>query len=202
MNLLIKGIKIRKALKAKSEAGRNSSRLKSIREYVWKTWLASCTQRFSILFSHLDFCFLSSRILQNNLLHLYLVKIRLCKLSFFAKPATKSLPHFSAQNIVAWRKLITYRGLELAKSICAPNLEAIGSNAKFCEFISFYKITEIVRALWLAERRVCMRVCKHGCDVKMFCFPRANIWKRFWVEKLDKFTLFTHFLVGWNLKNL
>ena len=44
-------------------------------------------------------------------------------------------------------KLITYRGLELTKSICAPNLEAIGSNATFCEFISFYKITEIVRAL-------------------------------------------------------
>ena len=44
-------------------------------------------------------------------------------------------------------KLITYRGLERAKSICAPNLEATGSNAKFCEFISFYKITEIVRAL-------------------------------------------------------
>ena len=61
-------------------------------------------------------------------------------------------------------KLITYRGLELAKSICAPHLA----------FISFYKITKIVRALWLAERRVCMRVCKHGCDVKMFCFSRAN----------------------------
>ena len=29
---------------------------------------------------------------------------------------------------------------------------------------------------------------------------QAQIWKRFWVEKLDKFTLFTHFLVGWNLK--
>ena len=27
----------------------------------------------------------------------------------------------------------------------------------------FCKITKIVRALWLAERRVCMRVCKHGC---------------------------------------
>ena len=62
---------------------------------------ASCTERFSVLFSYLDFCFLCSRILQNNLLHLYLVKIRLCKLSFFAKPATKSLPHFSVQNIVA-----------------------------------------------------------------------------------------------------
>ena len=40
--------------------------------------------------------------------------------------------------------------------------------------LPFYKITKIVRELWLAERRVCMRVCKHSCDVKMFCFSRAN----------------------------
>ena len=39
---------------------------------------------------------------------------------------------------------------------------------------TYYKITKIVRVLWLAERRVCMTVCKHGCDVKMFCFSRAN----------------------------
>ena len=50
-----------------------------------------------------------------------------------------------------------------------------------------YKIAKIERALWLAERSVCMRVFKHGCDVKMFCFSRANhaswrIWKRFWVQ--------------------
>ena len=55
--------------------------------------------RFSCLF-----CFLSSRILQNNFLHLYLVKIRRCKLSFFAKrPATKSLPHFSVFK-KSWRE--------------------------------------------------------------------------------------------------
>ena len=30
----------------------------------------------------------------------------------------------------------------------------------------FYKKAKIVHALWLAERRVCLRVCKHGCDVK------------------------------------
>ena len=35
-----------------------------------------------------------------------------------------------------------------------------------------YKITKIVRALWLAESSVCMGVCKHGCGVKMFCFSR------------------------------
>ena len=33
---------------------------------------------------------------------------------------------------------------------------------RYCN-IYCYKITEIVRALSLAERRVCMRVCKHGC---------------------------------------
>ena len=68
-----------------------------------------------------------------------------------------------------------------------------------------YKITKIVRALWLAERSVCMRVCKHGCDVKMFCFSRANHastnLKKFSSSKLHKFTLFTHSFVGWNLEN-
>ena len=68
-----------------------------------------------------------------------------------------------------------------------------------------YKISKIVRALWLAERSVCMRVCKHGCGVKMFCFSRANHastnLKKFSSSKLDKFTLFTHSFVGWILEN-
>ena len=72
-------------------------------------------------------------------------------------------------------------------------------------YILIYKITKIVRALWLAERSVCMRVCKHGCGVKMFCFSRANHsstnLKKFSSSKLDKFTLFTHSFFGWNLKN-
>ena len=70
----------------------------------------------------------------------------------------------------------------------------------------YYKIAKIVRALWLAEGRVCMRVCKHSCDVKMFCFSRANHvstnLKKFLTSKLDKVTLFTHSFVGWNLENL
>ena len=70
---------------------------------------------------------------------------------------------------------------------------------------SHFKITKMVRALWLAERSVCMRVCKHVCGVKMFCFSRANHastnLKTFSSSKLDKFTLFTHSFVGWNLEN-
>ena len=69
----------------------------------------------------------------------------------------------------------------------------------------FYKITKIVRALWLAERSVCMRVCKHGCGVKLFGFSRANHastnLKKFSSSKLDKSILFTHSFVGWNMEN-
>ena len=70
---------------------------------------------------------------------------------------------------------------------------------------TIYKITKIVRPLWLAERSVCMRVCNHGCGVKMFCFSRTNHastnLKKFSSSKLDKFTLFTRSFVGWNMEN-
>ena len=50
-----------------------------------------------------------------------------------------------------------------------------------------------------------MRVCKHGCGVKMFYFSRANHastnLKKFSSSKFDKFTLFTHSFVGWKLEN-
>ena len=59
--------------------------------------------------------------------------------------------------------------------------------------------------LWLAERSICMRVCKHGCGVKLFRFSCANHsstnLKQLSSSKLDKFTLFTHSFVGWNLEN-
>ena len=58
---------------------------------------------------------------------------------------------------------------------------------------------------WLAVRSVCVRVCKHGCGVKMFCFLWANHastnLKKFFSSKLDNFPLFTHSFVSWNLEN-
>ena len=48
-----------------------------------------------------------------------------------------------------------------------------------------YKITKIVRALWLAERSVCMRVCKHCCGVKLFGFSRLSRKHKF--EKVFEF---------------
>ena len=44
--------------------------------------------------------------------------------------------------------------------------------------IEFYKITKIVGALLLAGRCVYMRVCKHGCDVKIFCGALSNLASR------------------------
>ena len=55
--------------------------------------LASCTQRFSMLFSYLDFCFLYSRILTVCFTCIWSKFVY--KLSLFAKPATKVLAHFS-----------------------------------------------------------------------------------------------------------
>ena len=75
----------------------------------------------------------------------------------------------------------------------------------WCLCNKYNKITKIVHALWLAERSVCIRVCKHGCGVKLFGFLHANHastnLKNFSSSKLDKFTLFIHSFVGWNLEN-
>ena len=85
--------RLSKALKAKSQAGQISLRFNRmcarLGEFEVKT-LTFLLPQFSRLF-----CLLSSRILPNNLLDLYLVEIRRYKLSFFAKPAkpaTKSFP--------------------------------------------------------------------------------------------------------------
>ena len=43
--------------------------------------------------------------------------------------------------------------------------------------IQSYKITNIVSALWLAERSVCMTVCKHGLwqqDVSLFAWKHKS----------------------------
>ena len=96
----------------------------------------------------------------------------------------------------------------LAKSTVAIHVNYIYSGFTPVDgvYIFIYKITKIVHTLGLAKRSVCVRVCKDGCDVKMFCFSHAdhastNV-KKFLSSKLDKFTLFTHSFVGWNLENL
>ena len=66
---------------------------------------------------------------------------------------------------------------------------------------AFYKITKIVRPLWLAESVFAWGYVNMVVASKCFAFraliTQAQIWKRF-----DTFTLFTHSLVGWNLEDL
>ena len=74
------------------------------------------------------------------------------------------------------------------------------------ELLSIYKITKIVHALWLAERSVCMRVCKHGCDIRCFAFraliTQARIWKSFSDQNSTSLLIFPHSFISWNLENL
>ena len=84
------------------------------------------------------FGLLSSRILQSNLLDLYLVEIRRYKLSFFVKAAKNQWrirsPYFqvfqSLKRDGGWNS--AHNWLNLLTS-CGPNLEGIGRNVIFCE---------------------------------------------------------------------
>ena len=100
---------------------------------------------------------------------------------------TKFHPHcwifyFRLSGFQASRLLIHFRCGPNTCSYCSkvwyitysPICDAPLSRNRAKITILVYKITKIVRALWLAEKRVCMLVCKHGCDIKMFCFSRAN----------------------------
>ena len=65
-----------------------------------------------------------------------------------------------------------------------PTIWETGTEGMFlCLVVSYLKIE---RALLLAERSVCVRVCKHGCGVKMFAFraliTQGRIWKGFRVQ--------------------
>ena len=91
--------------------------------------------------------------------------------------------------------------LSCGASLCNPLLGVPGDiHTLSGDVIAFYKITKTVRELWLAEWSVCMRVCKHGCDIKMFCFLRANRTsmnlKSFWVENSTSLLIypFPHWL--------
>ena len=57
-----------------------------------------------------------------------------------------------------------------------------------------------------SDWRVCIRVCKHVVMSRCFCFLHVNHTsmnlKKFLSWKHDKFTLFTHSLLSWNLENL
>ena len=106
---------------------------------------------------------------------------------------------------VCWKRITrrSHQGYESARATVFP-VTCTYRTIILSNNIHNYKIAKIARTLWLAERRVCMRVCKHGCDIKMFCFSRTNQvstnLKKFLSSKFDKVTLFTHSFVGWNLE--
>ena len=127
--------------------------------------------------------------------------LRLVRISLLIRAIQRVLRFFSGKLFyksnrklfscvcIAWYK--HERGWENSRQLCKPStssrvcITVLNSPnpsrvyIRLCKhgkrfLLLNYKITKIVRALWLAERSVCMRVCKHGCGVKLFGFSRAN----------------------------
>ena len=80
---------------------------------------------------------------------------------------------------------------------CRRNFCSWGKKA-FCSCV--YKTTKIVRALWLSWEYVNMIVESRCFAPRALNHASTNL-KKFSSSKLDKFTLFTHSFVGWNLEN-
>ena len=123
-----------------------------------------CTQRF-LLFSYLDFrvyfaCYPPESF---KIIWFTCIWLKFVDKSFHSSQNPQQNPcrisQFSKNRGV---KLITHRGLGLAKSLCAPNLEAVGSNAKFCEFFSL----EVRKLLCLQDRETIYESC---------CLRRAKL---------------------------
>ena len=116
--------------------GRNSSRLKSIREYVWKTWPARRIVHKDSLYCFLTSVFASYPPESFKIICFICIWSKFVDTSFHSLQNPQQTPcrisQFSKNRSV---KLITHRGLGLAKFICAPNLETTGSNAKFGKYI-------------------------------------------------------------------
>ena len=89
---------------------------------------------------------------------------------------------FQLQDFSVWRRWDLVSGFQSLVGFRSPWAVFLIPQVKISRLcslrwdnsITLYKLTKIVRALRLAERHVCVRVCKHGCDVKMLCFSRAN----------------------------
>ena len=63
------------------------------------------------------------------------------------------------------RKIVHKQKWRRGEGIC-PRARKYAQSTRETEATSNYKMTKMVRALSLAERSVCMRVCKH--DVSLF----------------------------------
>ena len=141
MNSLIEVIKISKALyNWRQQAQRDGI------HYVWREFLCQTLptrgiegkDSYFFLTSIFAFvCMLCYRILQNDLLDLYLVSIRRFKLSFFAKAVRRAffVVPWSSKHDRGWNW--AHNSLNLLTS-CGPNLEGIGSDVIFCEFLLFF----------------------------------------------------------------
>ena len=110
--------------------------MKCIRGYVWKTWPARRIARKDSLYCFLTSTFASYPPESFKIICLACIWSKFVDTSFHSSQNPQQTPcrisQFSNRSV----KLRTHRGLGLAKSISAPNLETTGSNAKFGEYLT------------------------------------------------------------------
>ena len=90
----------------------------------------------------------------------------------------------SKSSYTAWNNLQSSGIIDTYSSRCQSDrslfVKAILLRKTWLSNLPLYKITKIVRVLWLAERSVCTRVCKHGCDVRWFAIRELITHARIW----------------------
>ena len=110
--------------------------MKSIREYVWKKWPARRIARKDSLYCFLTSTFASYPPESFKIICFACIRSKLVDISFHSSQNPQQTPcsisQFSKNHSV---KLINPPGAGTSQSICAPNLETTGSNAKFGEYL-------------------------------------------------------------------
>ena len=119
--------------------------MKSTKEYVWKTWPARRIARKDSLYCFLTSIFASYPPQSFKIICFTCIWSKFVDISFHSLQNPQQTPCCISQFSKNGR---THRGLGLAKSICAPNLETTGSNAKFGEYISL----SVLKLLYLHDR--------------------------------------------------
>ena len=120
--------------------------MKSIREYVWKTWPARRIARKDSLYCFLTSIFASYPPESFKIICFTCIWSKFVDTSFHSLQNPQQTPCSISQFSKSGR---THWGLGLRKSICAPNLETTGSNATNGVVILKLLIRTGYKKLWI-----------------------------------------------------
>ena len=126
-----------------------------------------------------------------------------CKNDFLCTLGKISVqPHVTGYYCYYDYSRLSLNGHLYKTDICLRRTASAGPKGVRLRESWLYKITKVIRVLWLTGR-VCMKVCKHGCDVKVFCFWRTdhastNLKKFLKFKTQQVYFILTLSLIRWN----